>query len=142
MTADIGKALAYQVSQGSEVIAILGANASSNGRFSPVSMPQTATFPLALYQEISGQLIHQHGEASVLPRPRIQITCWGMTYGDVVALDRAIKAAIDGKRGNWGTGSYVTMVESCVAETTPHDDRDPETSVFQRSRDYMIMWKE
>ena len=136
MAADLGKALTYQVTQDSGVSTLIFS------RFSPVAMPQTSVFPLAVYQEISGQPIHLHGEASVLPRSRVQITCWGMTYSDVTAVDKAIKSAIDGKRGNWGTGSYVTMIEECVAETTPHDDRDPETQIYQRSRDYMIRWKE
>ena len=130
MTADIDKALMYQVTHDAGVIAIIST------RFTPIALPQTAVFPAAVYQEISGVPIGVHNEASILPRPRIQITCWGLTFADVVAADKAIKIAID------GISPYVTMVEACQAASTPHDDRDPTTELYQRSRDYMIMWKE
>lgn len=139
MPADIGKALTYQVSHDSGVTALLGSNPI---RFTPTSLPQTPTLPHVVWQDISGTLTQHHGEASILPRHRIQVTCWGASYADVVAVDKAIKTALDGKRGDWGTGTYVTRVESCQAETTPRGDRDPETQMYQRSRDYIIMWKE
>lgn len=134
--ADIDKALVYQVTNDSKVAALIA------GRFYPVSMPQSATFPLAVYQFVSGTVIQVHGEVGVLPLARVQITCWGLTFMDVVEVDRAIKNSIDGKRGNWGTGAYVTAIEECVAETTPRDDRDPNTAIYQRSRDFSIQWKE
>lgn len=136
MTAVIEKALFYKVTQDMGVAALIST------RFTPVSIPQTATFPNATYQLISGDAIKEHGNPSSLPHPRIQITCWGLGFDDVIAVDKAIKTAIDGKRENWGTGSYITKVLSCQAETTPHDDKDAVTGLFWRSRDYFIRWQE
>ena len=136
MAADIGKALYHKVTNNAGVIALIST------RFYPLALPQTATFPAAVYQEISGQAIKVHDGPTVLPKPRFQITCWGLNFSDVVAVDAAIKTAIDGKRENWGTGSYVTKVLSSIAESTPRDDRDPTTGLYQRSRDYFIRWQE
>lgn len=135
--ADIENALFYKVTHDVGVSSLIGT------RFTPTSLPQTVTgFPAAVYQFISGSAIQEHGNPTSLPRPRIQITCWATSFDDTVAVDKAIKAAIDGKRENWGTGSYATKVESCIAETTPRDDKDPVTGLFWRSRDYFIRWQE
>lgn len=135
--ADIEKALFYKVTQDAGVSALIST------RFTPTTLPQTVTnFPAAVYQFISGSGIKEHGNPTSLPRPRIQITCWSTTFDDTVAVDKAIKAAIDGKRESWGTDSYITKVLSCVAETTPRDDKDPVTGLFWRSRDYFIRWQE
>lgn len=136
MSADIDKALTYQVTHDAGVIAVIST------RFYPVNLPQTVTLPAAVYQSISGGLLKIHGEVTKLPRPRYQITCWGNTLAEVVQCDLAIKAALDGKRGNWGTGTYVTYVEASQAESAPRDDRDTTTGLYMRFRDYMIMWKE
>jgi hypothetical protein len=136
MPADIDKALVHKVMNNAGVIAVIGT------RFYPVALPQIATFPAAIYQEIPGTLIKLHSEPTQLPRSRFQITCWGINFSDVVAADKAIKATIDGKRENWGTGSFVTSVHECTAETTPRDDRDSGTGLYWRSRDYFIRWKE
>jgi hypothetical protein len=136
MAGNIDAALFHKVSTNAGVIALIST------RFYPLALPQTVTLPAAVYQEVSGVPIKLHGEATVLPRPRFQITCWGTLFSDVVALDKAIKSAIDGKRESWGTGTYVTKVLSCVAETTPVDNRDPTTGLYQRSRDYFIRWQE
>jgi hypothetical protein len=136
MAADIDKALFYQVSHDSGVIALMST------RFYPIAIPQTTTFPLALYQMVSGVPVKVHDGKTILPKPRYQITVWAITFAEVVAIDLSIKLAIDGKRGNWGTGSYITYIESSLAETTPRDDRDPVTGLYQRSRDYNIMYSE
>ena len=136
MTADIDKALTYQVTQNAGVKAIL------SSRFFPIALPSGTSLPAALYQEISGVLIGVHDGQSILPKPRIQITCWGLLFSDVVSADEAIRQALDGQKGNWGTGTYITEVEACQAVSTPHDDRDPGTGLYQRSRDYSIIWKQ
>lgn len=137
MTARIEAALFYKVTQNSGVSTLIGT------RFTPTTLPQTVVlFPAAVYQFIGGNAIQEHGNPSSLPRSRVQITCWSTNFDDPVAVDKAIKTAIDGKRESWGTGSYVTKVLSCIAETTPRDDKDPVTGLFWRSRDYFIRWQE
>jgi hypothetical protein len=136
MTAHIQNALRYKVTQNAEVAALIST------RFTPTSLPQTVTFPATVYQFISGKAISEHNNPTSLPRERVQITCWSTNFDDTVTIDKAIKAAIDGKREEWGIAPYVTKVLSCVAETTPRDDKDPVTGLFWRSRDYFIRWQE
>jgi len=136
MAANVDKALVHQVKNNAGVIALI------SSRFYAVNLPQTVTLPAAVYQSISGKLIKEHGVVTSLPTPRYQITCWSNQFDDVVELDIAIKAAIDGKRGTWGTGTYVTMIQRCQAESVPRHDRDPVTGLYWLSRDYLIMWTE
>lgn len=133
--ADIGKALFHKVTNTAGVSSLIST------RFYPVVVPQTATFPLAVYQSISGGSIKTHGEPSSLPRPRYQITAWALTFAEVVAIDNAIKTAIDGKRETWGTGAFATVVHECSPDNEPRDDRDPVTGLYTRSRDYFIRYK-
>ena len=132
----IENALRHKVINNAVVATLIGT------RFTPTSLPQKATFPAAVYQFISGTSIKEHGNPTSLPRQRVQITCWALNFDDTVVIDKAIKNAIDGKRENWGTGTYVTKVLSCQAETTPRDDKDPVTGLFWRSRDYFIRWQD
>lgn len=132
---DIDKALFHKVTNNSGVSTLIST------RFYPVNLPQTATFPLAVYQSVSGDSIHTHGAPTVLPKPRYQITCWALTFAEVVAIDKAIKNAIDGKRESWGTGSYVTEVQECTSQSEPRHDRDEVTGIYTLSRDYFIRYK-
>lgn len=136
MAADIEKALTYKVTQNAGVIAVIST------RFYPIALPQTVTLPAATYQLISGVPIGKHDSKTVLPKSIVQITCWGTTFAEIVSVDKAIKDAIDGQKGNWGTSTYVTSVKHCIAKTTPRDTRDATTGLHIRSRDYSIMWAE
>lgn len=137
MASNIEKALYYQV------INFAGMSALISDRFYPVRLKQTInTFPAAIYQLIPGSNTKEHGNPTVLPRPRVQITIYSNNFDDTVAVDKLIKTAIDGKRGNWGTGSYVTYIQSCLSESTPRDDSDNDTGLYWRSRDYLIMYTE
>lgn len=135
---DIAKALVHRVTTSAGVAALIGA------RFYDMKLPQTVTFPAVTYQMIpSGEMTHHHEEISVLPRFRVQITIYGvMGRDDLHAVDDAIKTAIDGFRGSWGVSPYTTIVERCVAETTPYEGYDPDSGLYYTSRDYMIMHKE
>lgn len=134
--ADIDKALRYKILQDAGVVALIV------DRFYAVTLPQTVVLPAVTYQSSAGKITSEHGSRSVLPRPRYQIKSWSDEFQDVVAIDIAIKNVIDGQRGNWGTGSYITFVDSCLNESVPRDDRDSITGLYTRSRDYLIMYKE
>lgn len=131
---NIDKAIAHKLLNSAGISSIVG------DRVYPVRLPQTVTFPLLVFQSISGKAIKYQSEPTALPRPRYQITCWSNLFEDVVALDLAVLQAIDGKRENWGTGTYVTFIQSCIAESEPLDNPEPETGLFVRSRDYFIQY--
>lgn len=133
---DLDKALPYYVTHHSGVKAVIDV------RFYPQRLPQTVTLPAATFQAIGGAgPVPQHGAAGLLPRQRYQVTAFGQ-QADLVAVDRALKAALDGYRGTWGTGAYLTEIECCLVVSAPVDDSDPESGLAWRSRDYLIIWKE
>ena len=137
MAPDISKALAAFVTADSAVKALIVK------RFYPVHLPQSVIMPAASYQFLpGGRVVQAHGEKSSLPRARVQITMFGVLYVDCAAVDAAIKQALDGQQGSWGSGSFVTEVESCVVAGPPADGVDPETGLLWRTRDFFIMWKE
>lgn len=136
MSADLDAALVYAVTHASGVTALIST------RFYPMRLPETVTMPAATYQMVGGgSRVGQHRAPSLLPRQRVQLTVFG-SFADCVAIDRALRVALDGFRGTWGTGATATAIESCMCVSGPVDDADPEAGLVWRSRDYFIMWKE
>jgi|SRR5688500_15817029 len=65
-------------------------------RIYPLRMPQPATFPLIVYQRISGPRIYTHDGDSQLIEPRVQFNCWAKTDAGKEALAYQVKAAFSG----------------------------------------------
>jgi hypothetical protein len=104
-------------------------------------LPQEVTLPALTLQVIDGKAIQAHSEPSCLPTIRLQITAWGTTLDTVVSVSKSAKNAIDGHRGTWGSGGYVTSVES-VRYSGKRDFTDPDTGLTYRTQDFQIMYKE
>lgn len=109
-------------------------------RVYPLALPQSVTLPAIVYQHIDGVAVQAHGQASALPRQRVQLTFWASTYQEVVNLAHVVRLSLDGYRGNWGTGAYLTNIQSCLPAGEPRDFRDPDASLFYRQQDYQIMY--
>lgn len=69
----------------------------AESRIYPLRMPQqNTTFPLIVYQRISGPRIYTHEGDSGLIEPRIQWNCWAETDEDKEILSAQVKAAFSG----------------------------------------------
>lgn len=135
MTANIYKALPHYLKNNS------GVAAQVSDRIYPIRLPQTVDLPAIIFQDVSFAATQAHGEASTLPRPRFQFTIYGGTVASVDAAASALKAALDGYKGNMGTGSYTTKVEACLLKNQVTND-EPDLGLYQRLQDYVIQYKE
>lgn len=137
MAADLERALVYYLENFAGLVSLQGT------RVYNLAFPtKDPTFPLTVYQVISGNVTQPHGEKSILPRPRVQVTHWGKDFADVKALEKQSNLALDGYAGPMGTGDFITDIQSCLVAGTPRDDREPQTGLYSRQRDYFIMYKE
>jgi len=135
MTANIWKALPHFIKNNSGVAALIV------DRVYPMRLPETTTLPAIAFQDISTVATQAHKERSILPRPRFQFTIYGGTVESIDLVSKALKTALDGYQGNMGTGSYITEVEACLYKNEFSND-DPETGIYLRYQDYLIMYKE
>ncbi len=100
-------------------------------------LPQSVTLPAVTYQEISRTMTGQHGEPSVLTRSRIQITAWAATYEQAYAVGKTIRAALDGERGEWGTGASKTAIHACQI-TAARSAYEELADLWQYQQDFFI----
>lgn len=128
---DIWKALPYYLENYSALAALV------SSRIYPMRLPQTVDLPAITYQDISTAYTQAHNEPSALPRPRFQFTIYAGTVISANAVAEALKAALDGYRGNMGTGAYLTFVEACLLKNEFSND-DPELAIQQKFQDYVI----
>lgn len=64
-------------------------------RIYPIVLPTDSTLPAMTYQIVGSsnkQTMSTHG----MQRVRLQIDCWGDTYGDAVTLRDAVATSLDG----------------------------------------------
>lgn len=135
MTSNIDKALPHFVRTDTTIQSLL------SDRVYPLKLPPGATLPAITFQEISLAGDQPHNEKLQLPRKRYQFTVYAGLIEDAVPLTIALKARLDGYRGNMGTGTYITIVDGVLLKDARMTD-DPLTGLFVRQQDYLITIKE
>jgi hypothetical protein len=106
-------------------------------RIHPRRLPQKATLPALTYQRIDTPRTPVHGEKSIFPRPRVQLTSWAKTSKTAWQAADAVRTLLDGFRGQMG-GLAVTR---CVIVNELEND-DPETGLVQVVQDYLITYQD
>lgn len=76
-------------------------------------------------------------ETGVLHSDRVQVTCLAKTWAAKEALMALLLAACPNQRG---TVNSVT-VDSIIRDIEGPDLSDPATSIYAKSRDFMVRWK-
>lgn len=139
MPANIDKALPHFLINNAGIFALV------SNRVYPNRLPQNINTPTSLpavaFQIISTATTQSHGEASFLPRQRVQFTYYGMSVGICEQIANAFKAALDGYSGIMGTGTFTTEIEGVLFKDE-RSDSDSELGTYWRQQDYLIMWKE
>ncbi len=79
------------------ITALIGA------RLYPQQLPQGTELPAVTYQRIAGQSLIDHEGAAGIGRARIQLDCWGESYGAAAALADTLRLALSGYRGAMGS---------------------------------------
>jgi hypothetical protein len=106
-------------------------------RCHPVTIPQTPTYPLILYTQISGHRDHTLRGASGHVHPRFQVEAWDETYTGAKTLADAIRNVLD---DYIGTASG-TVIKSCLIDSE-RDIYEPEIEVYRKVQDYLIWYEE
>lgn len=114
-----------------------GVAALAGTRMHARRLPQTPTLPAITYQRIDTRRTHDMAGPDGLPRPRMQVTCWGATPADATTLAAAVRQRLDGYKGAWGAISVGSCL--CVGE---RDLDDPDASRSAVAQDYMIQFTE
>lgn len=100
-------------------------------------LPQTPTLPAITYQRVDTRRQHDMAGPDGLPRPRMQVTCWGATPAAAYGLAGAVRARLDGYKGTWGT----LTIGSCLM-VGERDLDDPEAGRSAVALDFMIQYTE
>lgn len=79
-----------------EITAMIG------DRVYPVNLPQNGLLPAVTYRVISDMTEYNMEGPAGLARPRFQVTAWGETYDDVVALAKLVETRLSGFSGAAG----------------------------------------
>lgn len=74
-------------------------------RIYPIVMPETAKWPLVVHKRISGHRDRLLSGQAFIAQPHYQLDCWALKYDDMVAVSRAVAAAVDGYRGTSDDGT-------------------------------------
>lgn len=104
-------------------------------RMYPDTLPQGATLPALVYQRIDTPRTHVHGEASVLPRPRIQMHFWATTLAKCWEAADAVRKCLDGYRGEIDDITVCRIV--ILSEWSTYE---PETGLRSVIQDYQVTY--
>ena len=77
-------------------------------------------------------------ETRTLHSDRVQVTCLAKTWAAKEALMALLLAACPNQRGTVNS----VVVDSIIRDTEGPDLSDPATSIYAKSRDFMVRWTE
>lgn len=77
-------------------------------------------------------------ESGTLHSDRVQVTCLAKTWAAKEALMALLLAACPNQRGTVNS----VVVDSIIRDNEGPDLSDPATSIYAKSRDFMVRWKE
>lgn len=100
-------------------------------------LPQNPTLPAISFQRIDNRRLHDMDGPDGLPRPRMQLNCWGTTPAEAADLAAVVRQRLDGFLGTWGSINIGSCL--CVGDK---DIDDPQTGRVAVAQDYMIQYTE
>jgi hypothetical protein len=106
-------------------------------RIYPAPLAQEIANPCISYQRIDTPREYSHGGYSSLAVPRFQVDCLADTYEGAYALANAVRQAVQGSSGTWGS---VSIYACFVVDERDSFEENPRT--FRRSLDLQIHHEE
>lgn len=116
-----------------------GVTALVGTRIYPLVLPQNVAYPAIRYQRISTPRVYSKSGPSGDSRPRLQIDCWALTYGDAKRLADAVETAMKGFAGTHNGHRVASVV--CDDEQDGYEP-DPAPPVYRRTLDFLIWYEE
>lgn len=101
-------------------------------RLYPVVLPEGVQLPAVTYQRVSRTPARDLGGVAYT-QSRIQVDCWGRSYGDAKAVAHAVRAAA-GRPG--AQGDVRIMLGTTAGEM---DSYEPDTQLYRVSVDLLMV---
>jgi len=126
-----------RVAANSGVQAIIG----NPARFYPVILPESPTYPCASYQVISDVPEYTLDLTAGVSQKRIQVDTWSggpdaASYLDAKNAQAAIRAALEGFRGQLPDGTWVTGILVANAK----DEYEQDARAYRTSTDFLVFY--
>ena len=119
------------LSGSSSVAAVVGA------RIYPGKLPQNTTMPAIAYEYVSGMEMPPIDAAAgqQLVRSRVQVNAMGKNYGDVKAVQEAVRLALLYRSGVIAGVTVLSITRDVIGP----DSRDDELALYLQPVDYMVL---
>lgn len=118
-----------------QLLADAGVRVAAGDRVHWLRRPQGGRLPAAVLHRIDGARDYHMTAASGLVVSRVQVDCWGVSYGAAKALARAVEAALSG-RAFTRDAVRVDLI-TVESERDSTFDEPPET-LFRTALDLMV----
>lgn len=116
------------------LLATAGLTALVSTRINWSRRPQGEALPAVVLHRIDGGRDYHTQGASGLVESRVQVDCWGVTYGSAKAVARQVEAAVSGARFTSGAIRFDAILIDDERDST-FDDTTP---IFRTSLDLMV----
>lgn len=116
------------------LLATAGVTALVSTRINWSRRVQSEALPAIVLHRIDGAPDVHHGGASGLVASRVQVDCWGATYGSAKAVARAVETAITAQTFTQGVVRFDVILIADERDST----FDETTPLFRTSLDLMI----
>lgn len=121
-----------------------GFQAVAGTRIYPDVLPQSVVYPACTYAVVTGAAAYHLGGASNLADPRLQIDIYGSTKAQVVAVYRAMMAALSGFSGGVGSPAVVIqgIFKTMETDSFAGDMENAGPRTFRKTVDFNIWFEE
>jgi hypothetical protein len=117
-----------------KLLASVGITALVSTRINWSRRPQGEALPAIVLHRIDGTPDVHHGGASGLGVSRVQVDCWGASYGSAKAVARAVEAAVTAQTFTQGVIRFDVILIADERDSTS----DETTPIFRTSLDLMV----
>jgi len=136
--ASIEEALVSYLTGYSGLVALVGT------RVKPFHIPQSEELPCVTYMRIDTPRSMTHsssGASGDLVTPRFQFDSWAIMLLDAQSIGSVLQAALHGKKGNIGSGSYVKKMGLIYADGG-FPMEEPELKIWRWVGQYIVCAEE
>lgn len=114
------------------LLATAGLTALVSTRINWGRRPQGETLPAVVLHRIDGSPNYHLTGSSGLVESRVQVDCWGSTYGSAKAVARQVEAAVSGLRFTRGAIRFDVILILDERDSTFDENNEP---IFRTSLD-------
>ena len=116
---------------------IVDAATALGSRIHPAIVPENETLPYAAITVVSGFGSETKSGVSETDIIRVQIDCYGRTYGEAAAANQEVRDAIDYHSGNVTSGTDTVNVD-WIAWAGPIEGFENAPRLFRVGSEYMV----